>query len=105
MTSPPDPAEVRVATQALREEAEMWDEQVDVLEIVSVKVHDMELGGLEAGIFFQVVDAYNGVVHQVADRTREGVQAMRGISATLRQVALTYDNEDAAGEHSLRELY
>jgi hypothetical protein len=104
MTSP-NPAEVRVATHALRTEADLWDEQGDGLETVSINVDDLALGGLESGVFRAFAGPYNDVVHQVASRSREGVKSMRDISATLRLVANTYDNEDAAAEHWLRGLY
>jgi uncharacterized protein YukE len=101
----PNSTDVRVATQALRSEADLWDEQGHELEVLSMKVNDLALGRLEAGVFQLVVVSYNEVVHQVAERTRQGFQAMRQISTALRQVADTYEAEDDAGKHRLDGLH
>jgi uncharacterized protein YukE len=101
----PSSGQVTVATQALRTEADLWDEQGHELQALLSKVNDLTFGRLEAGVFQAIVGPYNDVVHQVADRTREGVHTMGDISTTLRQVADVYDAEDAAGEHRLRGLY
>ena len=65
----------------------------------------MELGRIEAGLFFLIVSPYNEVVRQVEARCREGKAAMTDIAATLRQVATTYEDEDRDSAHRLRNLY
>jgi hypothetical protein len=105
MSDPPSGAEVTVATDALRKEANVWDDQSAKLDALSTKVTGMEFGRLEAGLFQLMVGPYNDVIHAVAARTREGANAMTGIGATLVAVADTYDAEDKASEHRIRNVY
>lgn len=101
----PSQQEVQVATDALRTESTVWDQQSNEMGKVSTKAKGMELGRVEAGVFQLIVGPYNEVVQQVMSRADEGVQAMKKIGETLRNIATTYDAEDAAGEHRLRKLY
>jgi uncharacterized protein YukE len=103
--SSPSQHEIQVATQALRDEANVWQAQSDMLQTVADKARDMTLGLIEAGVFILLVEAYNPLVHHVAARAGEAAQATARIATTLRHVANTYDAEDTAGEHRLRNLY
>ena len=101
----PSAEEVRVATDALRTEAGVWDDQSEQMSQIASKVQGMQLGRIEAGVFQLIVDPYNDVVTQVNSRSTEAVEAMTNIGNTLRQVATTYDEEDAAADHRNRNLY
>jgi hypothetical protein len=101
----PTPEQVRVATGALRTEAGIWDQQTDALAATRRAVAATALGRLEAGVFQLVVDAYADVVEVAGTRCAQAVEATGQIAAALRAVADTYDAEDAAGEHRLRQLY
>src|SRR4051794_16115668 len=101
----PDHAQVTVATNALRAEAGEWDAQGGQLAQLSTTVADMEFGRLEAGLFQLMVGPYNDVIHAVSARCREGATAMTEIAGTLRSVADTYDAEDKAAEHRIRNVY
>jgi mitochondrial fission protein ELM1 len=105
MTHPPTPDQVAVATSALRSEAKVWDTESGEMAKLSTKVAAMEFGRLEAGLFQLMVSPYNDVVHAVADRSKEGATAMAEIAGTLRSVADTYDAEDRAAEHRIRNIY
>ena len=105
MTQPPSAEQVAVATGALRREADQWDQQSRRLGEQGTKAADMEFGRLEAGLFQLMVGPYNDVVHTVAARCQEGAAAMTEIAGTLRSVAGTYDAEDKASEHRIRNLY
>ena len=105
MSNPPSSAEVTVATGILRKEASVWDDQSAKLSALSTKVASMEFGRLEAGLFQLMVGPYNEVINAVAARTREGANTMTGIGATLISVADTYDAEDKANEHRIRNIY
>lgn len=105
MTQPPSGEQVSVATNALRNEAGEWLAQGTVLGTESAKVAEMEFGRLEAGLFQLMVDPYNDVIHAVAARCQEGATAMTEIANTLRGVADTYDAEDKASEHRIRNVY
>ena len=101
----PTPEQVRVATDVLRTEAGIWEQQTDVWAATGRAVAATALGRLEAGVFQLVVAAYADVVEVAGTRCAQAVEATSRIAATLRAVADTYDAEDAAGEHRLRQLY
>jgi hypothetical protein len=105
MGDPPSAAEVKVATDALRTEAGQWDEQSSMMSAASTKVGAMEFGRLEAGLFQLMVGPYNEVISAVEARCKEAATAMTEIGTTLRTVADTYDAEDQASEHRIRNLY
>ena len=105
MSDLPTPSEVTVATGVLRQEAGTWDEQSAKLNAVSNDVAAMEFGRLESGLFQLMVGPYNEVIQAVAARTREGAAAMNDIGQTLTSVANTYDAEDKASEHRIRNVY
>lgn len=105
MTQPPGREQVTVATNALRSEAGEWDEQGKTLGEQGTKVAGMEFGRLEAGLFQLMVGPYNDVIDMVSARCQEGAAAMAEIAGTLRSVADTYDAEDKASEHRIRNIY
>jgi len=105
MTHPPSAEQVAVATNALRSEAGEWDTQSTAMGALSTKVAGMEFGRLEAGLFQMMVGPYNDVIHAVAARGKEGATAMTEIADTLRSVADTYDAEDKAAMHRIKNVY
>lgn len=105
MTDPPTREQVTVATDVLRNEAREWDTQSTDMANLSTKVAGMEFGRLEAGLFQLMVGPYNDLVHGAAARCKEGATAMTEIANTLRSVADTYDAEDKAAEHRIRNVY
>lgn len=105
MTHPPSHEQVTVATSALRTEAGEWDTQSATTGALSAKVAGMEFGRLEAGLFQMMVGPYNDVIHHVAARCTEGQTAMTEIANTLRNVADTYDAEDEASLHRIKNVY
>lgn len=103
--APPSEAQIKVATGALRAEAGVWDQQADTAGRIATQAGALALNRLEAGIFQIVIDAYRSVIEHVAARSREGQQRMAEIAQTLRQVAQTYDEEEAENLHHLKSLY
>ena len=103
--APPTSDQITVATTALRTEAGTWDELSTEIGKIPTKAEELRLTRIEAGLFQVIFDAYDDVVDQVIARTNEGKKQMTDIGSTLRSVADTYDSEEAAGEHRLRNLY
>ncbi|MCP2322177.1 uncharacterized protein YukE [Hamadaea flava] len=101
----PSAKEVKVATDALRTESQVWDQQSDQMSKVGTTAKNMQLGRIEAGVFQLIVGPYNDVVNTVSSRSDEAVTAMHDIGNALRTVATTYDAEDAAAEHRNRGIY
>ena len=101
----PTPEQVSVATEALRREATQWDEESGNLWTLGGRVAEMEFGRLEAGLFQVMVGPYNDVIRAVAARCAEGSTAMSEVAGTLRTVAATYEAEDEAGAHRIKNVY
>jgi uncharacterized protein YukE len=98
------PLGVKVATDALRTEAGVWEQQSGQMESIATTVDDVRFNRLEAGVFQLVVGPYRELVDQVHGRTQEAVQRMKEIADTLRQVAKTYEAEELDGSHKLKNL-
>jgi hypothetical protein len=77
----------------------------DEMESLSSKVSDMEFGRLEAGLFQLMAGPYNDLIHAFMARSGEGVTAMREIADSLRGAADTYEAEDRAGAHRIKNIY
>ena len=101
----PTPGEVAVATDALRHEADVWDEQSSAMHLLARRVSARALGRLSSGPFQLIVGAYGDVVERVAQRCTDAASTMTRIGVTLRTVAAVYDTEDARAEHRLRQLF
>jgi hypothetical protein len=102
---PPTTQELQVATKALRSEAGVWDTQSTTMGEIATKATDLRLSRIEAGIFQLIVGPYDAAADQVTHRCEEGKQRMTEVADTLRQVADTYDAEEARNEHKFRNLY
>ncbi len=102
---PPTPHDLAVATSALRVEAGVWDTQNAELDSLALKIEALGFTRLEAGLYQVIVGAHADLVRHAAARCREGAQEMARVAGTLRAVADTYDAEELAGEHRLRNLY
>jgi uncharacterized protein YukE len=103
--APPSKAQIKVATDALRTEAGVWDQQSSELGKIVNQAHGLRLDRIEAGIFQIIFDAYASVANQVTARSREGQKSMADVADTLHQVADTYDEEDVTNLHLLKNLY
>ena len=98
------PQSVKVATDALRTEAGVWDQQSAQMGTIATRAEDLRFNRVEAGVFQLIVDPYGELVDQVHARCQEAVTRMKEIADTLRQVANTYDEEERNGAHRLRNL-
>ena len=98
------PAGVKVATDALRAEAGVWDDQSRQMGTIASKSDGLRFNRVQAGVFQLVVGPYLQLVDQVHGRCDEGAQRMTEIGNALRQVAATYEKEELDGTHRLRNL-
>jgi len=101
----PGRGELGVATDALRSEANVWEDQSERIGSVSSKAEGLRLSRLEAGIFQLIVSPYEAVVDLTVARCQEGQRRMTEIASTLRKVADTYDEEERNNEHRIRNVY
>jgi hypothetical protein len=49
--APPTADQVKVATEALRHEADVWDKEADDTGTIAAKVEELRLNRIEAGLF------------------------------------------------------
>jgi hypothetical protein len=102
---PPTPQQLEVATDALRADAGVWGAQSAELHTIQVMVGDLTFSRLQAGIFQVLVSVNDDLAALVITRCSEGRIQLEAVASTLRAVAGTYDAEERANEHSLRNLY
>jgi hypothetical protein len=102
---PPTPQQVKVATDALRKEAAVWDTESAELGKIGPKAEHLRFNRIEAGLFQVIIGTYGDLINQVIARSNEGTAQMTEIGKTLRDVADTYDREDASNEHKLKNVY
>src|SRR5215470_5438217 len=102
---PPTAEQIRVATEALRTEADVWDTQAAQAYRIGPMADGLRLNRIEAGLFQVIFDTYQQVTDQVIARADEGAARMREIATTLRDVADTYDREEASNTHRLNNIY
>ena len=98
------PGGVKVATDALRTEAGVWDQQSTQMGAVATKADGVRFNRVQAGVFQLVVGPYRQLVDQVYGRCQEGGQRMTEIGDALRKVAGMYEKEELDGTHRLRNL-
>lgn len=103
--TPPDPHSITVATDALRRDASLWDDQSCAMRDIAARAESLRLNRIQAGLFQVVFDAYTTVIDQVVARSREGSDRMGAIRDTLHATADTYDREETQRLHALRNLY
>ncbi|NKY27559.1 hypothetical protein [Nocardia gamkensis] len=105
MAPRPDARHLKVATDDLRAEANIWAREATSLNDISTKIVDLKFNRVEAGLFQGVVSAHSKVVDRASDRCREGVDAFTEVSATLKKVADTYDYEDRNFADQVKDLW
>lgn len=103
--TPPSQDQIRVALDALRREAGIWDCQANELAKIRPKAEALRLNRIEAGLFQVIFDTYSQVLGQIIDRADEGQRCMIDVGSALRAVAATYEREEAEYIHQLRDLY
>jgi len=103
--APPTADQVKVATEALRYEAGVWDREADEIGKIPAKAEDIRLTRIEAGLFQVIFDTYGQVIDQVIARTGEGRTQMNAVADALRTVADTYEQEENAQVHRMKNIY
>jgi hypothetical protein len=103
--APPTAEQVKVATDALRKEAGVWDTESGEMGKIGPKAEGLRLTRIEAGLFQVIFDTYGTVIDQVIARAGEGTKQMTDVGKTLRSVADIYDQEETAKVHKLKNLY
>jgi hypothetical protein len=103
--APPTPAQVKVATEALRNESHVWDHESDETGTIATRAEGLRLDRIQAGLFQVIFDTYGRVIEQVIARVNEGHKQMTEVANTLRTVADVYEQEEAANVHRFRNIY
>ncbi|MGQ0839137.1 hypothetical protein [Actinokineospora sp.] len=103
--STPTADQIKVAIEALRADAKYWDTESTAMGTIGPKAEGLRLTRIEAGLFQVIFDAYADVLDQVIARSNEGRDRMTEVGTTLRTVADTYEQEEAANVHKLENIY
>lgn len=103
--SEPPAGEVTVVTDALRAEADIWDEQSAAIGAVVAAVDPLRMNRLQAGLFQGVVSEYAAVCDKIEDRCIEGRARMADIATALRLNADAYDRQDADVAETVDNAY
>ncbi|MEU4838507.1 type VII secretion target [Nocardia testacea] len=101
----PSQQAITVAVGAVRTAANNWDEAAAALDAARVATAGAKFEQLEAGVFALAYEKYKDVPDFFAERMKEGITVCNEIATTLRQVADTYEAEDAQNAHALSNLY
>ena len=96
---------LKTVTDALRNDARMWDRQADTMQTLHSTIEGLRLTRLEAGIFQILFSAYDDAVTKFADRCSEGHQRMGEIADALVKNATAYDNREAETTASIEGAY
>jgi hypothetical protein len=103
--SSPDKDQMRVTTDALRKDAQIWDDQSTEMGKIVSKTQGLRLNRVEAGLFQVIFDTYAQVIDQVTARSDEGQRSMTNVGSTLFSVANGYEQEEAARAHNLGNIH
>jgi hypothetical protein len=98
-------SDIRVAVDALRVDARIWDEQAGHLVAARTRADSLRMNRLQLGIYQTFHAAYSGAVDLVTARCASGVTAVREVASTLRHVADVYEDEERRNLHALNNLY
>lgn len=98
-------ADIYVVTEALRKEANHWDDQAGIIASSATGAENLRLTSLTAGIFFPIVGEYEATVDAVTARCREGSTQMTAIASALRRNADAYERGDADVSQHVADAY
>lgn len=101
----PTAVQISVALAALRTQATGWADRSTTTASLATEVTECTYTEREAGLFNGFIDEYNKIIDLLEARLKEGELALKEIARTLNTVAGTYEQEDLAREHELRNLY
>ncbi|HEU5471465.1 MAG TPA: type VII secretion target [Actinophytocola sp.] len=101
MTTP-----VEVACDTLRSDATKWGTASDAMETAARTSEGLVLGSDKLGVAAQergVIAAYDALKQKLSGLITGGATEFDALSSTLREVADTYQREDAEGAHTITE--
>lgn len=100
-----DPQRLRVATESLRNDADVWDGKSTTMSDLKTKIETLTFTHLEAGLFFTITSANDKLVTDLSSRAGEASQRFTEVANVLRVCADTYEAEDAAGKHRIDNVW
>jgi hypothetical protein len=103
----PSHEEVKVACEALRSDAKKWGTASDDMSTAASSAQNLVLGREQFGYAAEnhgLVAAYTTLQQRVATLLAGADTEFNKISSTLKQVADTYEREDAEGAHKFNQM-
>lgn len=103
---PPTPAEVTVATDALRADAGDWTDAADELRAAAATADRPVLPATAFSLAGGAVAAsYEALRTKAATLLVEGAENFTDVAAALRSAAEQYDADEAANAHAMQNVY
>jgi hypothetical protein len=96
------PVEVKAATDALRNEGGVWDQQSQQMGTIAGRAEDLRYTRVQAGVFQVYIGGYNDAVDLIHTRCQEAVTRMTEVADSLRNNAAVYDKEELDGAHQIK---
>lgn len=103
--SAPSAEEIRVATQALRDEGKIWLAEAPNCGSLSTSVENLNRSRLEAGIFQIYIGSYRHVCSTISALLKGAETAMESIGNTLIASADQYDQEEQNNVHRAQQKW
>lgn len=101
----PGKQEISFSIEGLRKHAQDWDKAAEAMGQIGTTVAGLDLNRVEAGLFQSLVNQVNSTRQKVQMLAKEAVTEMEKGGKALRQVATTYEQEEAKNMHKMKKLY
>ena len=103
--SQPSPDEIRVSTNALHAEAAVWFSAAGDLQRAAEQTRALAIEVYDTAIFGEFITEVNAAVAQVATLCDGATWSLNDVGYTLDDVAKTYQTEEEANLHAMKNLY
>jgi len=106
--NPPTAGQLKAALDALRNDAEKWDECAG-----TIRGAEGAAGGFQIDAFsfsflgdsLGVTEAYEELRAKMAELLKSGGEVTSGVAEALREVANTYEAEEERGVHRMKQVW
>lgn len=102
---PPNPHDLKVAIDALRDAGREWDSQSRELSTISGNTESLTMSALELGLAAPIHGAYEHLRAALQARLSEGATEAGRIGEALNHAATVYQREEDKGVHALNKVW
>jgi hypothetical protein len=91
-----------VHTDALLDEAKVWEDEALAIENVGKNVGSLKFS--KTGVFEEFIPKYDTLITAILDRCSEGTRNMADIRDTLHYIAQVYERTEARHSHDFQSV-